>query len=278
MAGTLPNFLIIGAMRAGTTSLCRYLEAHPEVFMAPQKEVHFFDLHFARGPGWYEQQFAGARTEQAIGEATQTYMYFDEVPTRLARILPDALLIAVLRNPVDRAYSHYWLERVRGREPLTFADAVAEEPKRLASSGLGARTSHSYLDRGRYLRQLLNVCKYYSREALLVILFEELCDHPDVLFRDVCRFLGVYEDFVPSDVGRVINPFVKFRSLRLRNMLKRLSVGSLIRRAGERLNTRRNVSYPPMDPQLRTVLLKEFEEDNRALESWFGRELTAWNS
>src|SRR5688572_14326389 len=114
----LPDFLIVGAMRSGTTSLHKYLQAHPDVFVASGKEVHFFDRRYGRGLDWYRSRFAGVTTERVVGEATPAYMYDENAIARIAHDLPDARLIVVLRNPVDRAYSHYWRNRSRGRENL----------------------------------------------------------------------------------------------------------------------------------------------------------------
>jgi hypothetical protein len=182
MSGSLPNFVIIGAQKSGTTSLYAYLRAHPDVFLAPGKEIHYFDSHLDEGLDWYKAKFAGATTERTIGEATPNYMYFGEGLNRMAEVIPEARLVAILRNPVDRAYSHYWHERVRGREKLEFADAIAAEPARLATGDPQAIQCHSYVDRGRYLPQLQRVCELYPREAILVILFDDLCAAPWILF------------------------------------------------------------------------------------------------
>lgn len=105
----LPNFLIVGAARAGTTSLYYYLKQHPDVFMSPKKEIDFFDVdkNFEKGLDWYERYFEGYTGQKAIGEASPLYMYLEKVPKRIAKVIPDVKLIFILRNPVDRAYSHY---------------------------------------------------------------------------------------------------------------------------------------------------------------------------
>ena len=125
--GTRPTFLIVGAMRSGTTTLARQLGSHPEVFMAAEKEVHFFDLHHDEGVDWYAGRFAGGAREREIGEATE-YMHDGCPRRRMGAELPDARLIVILRDPVSRAYSHYWLNRAKGMERLGFAEAIAAEP------------------------------------------------------------------------------------------------------------------------------------------------------
>ena len=281
MPTALPNFLIIGAMRSGTTSLFHYLRGHPDVFMPRVKDTRYFDLHFSKGLEWYKAQFSGANGQRAVGEASPAYMSFEEAPARMAQVIPQARLIAILRNPVDRAYSHYWHNQARGREPLGFVDAIAAEPERIASAGPTQRRDHnySYLNRGRYLAQLQRVCQYYPREALQVLLFEDFRDAPLQTFQSLCRFLEIDDTFVPLDLGAAVNPYVSFRSPRLRDFyhhpwFPRLPV---LQQVLGRFNTRRGVAYPPLDPALRAELQRQFEKDNAALAAWLGRDLSCWN-
>jgi hypothetical protein len=260
-------------MRSGTTSLARYLGIHPHVFMAPVKEVHYFDWNFDRGVEWYRRQFAEAGTARAIGEATTSYMYDPQVPGRMAALLPDARLVALLRNPVDRAYSHYWHKRVRGKEPLDFEAAIAAESDRLARGDSPDALDYSYVDRGRYLTQLARVTEHYPREALQVVLFEDLRDRAAETFQSVCRFLGLGDEFVPPNLGEPINRFTKFRSTRLRHISGYLP--GLVGKAVGKLNAA-NADYPPVDPAVRRQLVAIFEADVAALEAWLGRDLSLW--
>ncbi len=245
--------------------------------MVAQKELHYFDRLLDRGEEWYRRQFAAADGRPAAGEATPDYMYFSEVPALMARTVPEARLIAILRNPVDRAYSHYWHERARGREKLECADAVAAEPDRLASGPEG-RSTYSYLDRGRYQAQLLNVCRYYPRDALLVVLFEELRDGPVEAFRAVCQFLSIDPSFVPPNVGEPTNYYAAFRSVAYRKLVRGMPfLPRWARSALKKLNVQ-HATYPGMDPALRARLLEHFARDNTALAAWLGRDLSAWNA
>lgn len=267
--GRLPDFLIIGAKKAGTTAIGRYLEAHPEVFMTPRMEVHFFDKNYDKGLDWYRERFSGATSERALGEATPDYLNNPEAVSRMGRSLPHVRLIAVLRDPVARAYSHYWMHRSRGRTSLEFREAIESFP--------------AYLERGRYLQQLVQVCEIYPRESLLVQIFEKAMADPVERYRETCRFLQVDDRVIPSIVGRRIGPYTTFRSLRVRDRANRLiRDGSPIKRtAGKvmaRLNNSRNASYPPMDDALRADLEARFAEDNAALARWLGQDLSIWST
>ncbi len=273
-AGRLPDFLIIGAQRCGTTSLARNLSAHPEVYVASQKEVHFFDRHTDRGLTWYREQFAGASEKQIVGEATPEYMYDKDALRRMAETLPDARLVVSLRNPIDRAYSEYWFVRGRGYESLSFEEAIAAESDRAASGDPVVRMRHSYLDRGRYLQQLERVCELYPRDRLHVVLFEDFVGAPLEALQAVHRFLGVREDFLPSTIGRRFGSARTYKSQWLRAVSKALPypLGAAV----ARINSQR-VAYPPMESKTRAALEAEFRESNQALAHWLGRDLSRWD-
>jgi hypothetical protein len=270
----LPTFLLIGAQKAATTSLIASLGAHPEVFTLPG-EVHFFDRHLARGTEWYAACFRGAGPARAVGESTPEYMYLEEVPPALAGHLPQARLIAILRNPVDRAYSHYWHNRTRGWEPLGFDEAIEAEADRLAGATGPRRGRFAYLRRGRYLEQLLRVTDHFPRRALAVVLFEDFRDRPMETLRTLYSFLGVDPALAPPTRPAVKNRFMTFRSMRMRSRIRRLPAP--LRRVASRMNVR-YTDYPPMSERTRGMLVERFEEENRALESWLGRELSGWRA
>lgn len=126
-----PHFLIIGAARSGTTSLYSYLVEHPRVVAAAKKELHFFDLRFPNGPAWYRDQFPSLSPDTITGEASPYYLFHSHVPKRVFKLLPHVKLIVLLRNPVDRAYSHYYHAVKHGIETLPFERAIEQEDERL---------------------------------------------------------------------------------------------------------------------------------------------------
>jgi hypothetical protein len=199
---TAPDFVIIGTQRGGTTSLHAYLSAHPNVTTPPTKELHFLTDRFARGRDWYRGQFPSQLPLGKItGEATPYALFHPASPARLHAVAPAAKLIVLLRNPVDRAYSHYLLEASRGHETLSFADALAAEPSRLAgedvklladSSYVSATHNHaSYLSRGDYALQLERWFDIFPREQFLILRSEDLYDRTAEAFAQVTSFLGL---------------------------------------------------------------------------------------
>ncbi len=208
MAVVRPDFWIVGTQKGGTTALATFLAAHPQIGMAPQKEVHFFDYdrtywspQGTPNYGAYAQAFPPRPPHGLLGEATPIYMYFPWIAPRLRACNPAAKLIAILRQPGDRAYSQYQMERQRGWETWPFDRAIRWEKARLALV-LDRRASqersplrvHSYGHRGFYHRQLKNLLRYFPAAQLLVLRNEDLqTDHEGTL-RRVAEFLAISPD------------------------------------------------------------------------------------
>lgn len=268
----LPDTLIIGAMRSGTTSLYRYLGAHPDVFMAP-KELQFFTEHFEKGIAWYREQFAAAGGAHVVGEATADYLARESAMSRLAATLPDARLIASLRDPVDRAWSHFGLLRARGRERRSFSAALDDEETAIARQGPGA-DGVVYLTHGLYDVHLERCLRLFPRPQVHISIFERMATEPGVMYHSLCQFLGVDASFVPPNLGDRINPFVTFRSLRLRRIAQRLP--SPLGRPVARVNTRRNVPSPRLDDPTSARLTEFYAPHIRRVEEILGEPIPEW--
>ena len=217
----LPDFLVIGAQKCGTTSLYQSLRAHPAVHPARRKEPHYFDYHHARGATWYRAWFpfvwvralrgAGFRT----GEASPDYIFHPHAAARARRLIPDARLIAILRDPAERAFSHHQQELRKGRERLCFEAAIEREADRVdaalarmerdESLADEAVTRFSYLARGRYAEQLERWLAHYPRERLLVIRSEDLSNEPRETVSRALEFLGLD----PAEAGRRLGESVR---------------------------------------------------------------------
>lgn len=268
---TLPNLIILGAMRSGTTWLARVLEASRHVYVG-KKEVHFFDYNFHRGVAWYANHYLKAAVGQLRCDATPNYLYHPELAERMKAILPEPRFLVILRNPVDRAYSHY-LQRVSyGDEPLSFEDALDAEAERLAEGGM-TRDLYSYQDRGRYVHQLEAYARVFGRERLYVCLYEEVFEDPARGYREIMRFLRGPVSPIPGIVRARINQNNQYRSLRLRRISRRLP--RLLRNAVGRLNAK-PLEVTPMPKSTRRQLAHRYRDDNAALSEWLGRDVTRY--
>jgi hypothetical protein len=202
----LPNFLIVGVQRGGTTSLYNYLIMHENIIGASTKEIHFFDNNFHRGISWYQSQFENSSdtkntNESITGEASPYYIFHPLVPKRILGVIPKVKLIILLRNPVDRAYSHYWHERRLGIESLSFEDAIKSEAKRLEGEEqkmLQDETyysfnhqNYSYLSRGIYVDNLKRWLPLFSREQFFILKSEDLFFNPQQVFNKTLDFLNL---------------------------------------------------------------------------------------
>jgi hypothetical protein len=195
----LPHFLIIGAMKSGTTSLYDAICRHPKVEPALLKEVHYFDHNYRRGLAWYRAHFPRAAAGRISGEASPYYLFHPACPERVFHTLPEVKLIAILRDPVTRAYSHYQYEKKKGREQRSFSAATQTEQQLLTSSGgkgfeAPGSFEHqyfSYLSRGLYARQLDGWLNYFRPEQLLVLKGETFFQEPAAVMAQVFSFLGL---------------------------------------------------------------------------------------
>jgi len=242
----LPDFLILGAQKAGTTALYAYLRWHPQITGPSFKEVSFFDRHYTRGERWYRAHLP-VRRRGLVGEASPSYLFHPLAPERVARMLPDARLIALLRNPVDRAFSHYQHEVALGREQLSFADALAREQERMDGElehmlrdpvyFSHAWWNYTYAARGRYAEQLERWFAAFPREQLLVLLTDDLAADTAGTYRRVLDFLNVD----PRGLDSYPRIFER--------------------------------EYGEMSPKTRARLEVEFAEPNRRLAELLGRDL-----
>ncbi|GGK32772.1 hypothetical protein GCM10010124_26920 [Pilimelia terevasa] len=207
-----PGFLIVGAQRCGTTSLYKTLAQHPSVLPAVwHKGAHYFDTGYHRPRAWYRGHFPTRRQAEAAarrhggtaltGESSPYYMFHPAAAARIARDLPGVRLLALLRDPVERAYSAHSHELARGFETLPFADALAAEADRTADAAAvlaaGPRAAHhshqhhAYLARGRYVEQLTRLAAAVGRERLHVVDADDFFTDPRPAFDGVCDFLGL---------------------------------------------------------------------------------------
>jgi hypothetical protein len=269
----LPNFLVIGAPRSGTTWIAANLRRHPDVFMSPVKEVHFFDRHYKKGITYYESFFKHHAGQPAIGEASPDYMHGlyskQDIPRLIYRHLPDVRLIASLRNPVDRVYSRYLNAKAKfdKNKFSTFQERLDERPE--------------FIKEGFYFEQLQSFLAHFPREQMLLLLYDDLVSDPQDFMRQIYAFLGVRSEFASYVHKTSINASAGKRNLgksRLLWLMARACSRGRLYNAADRIRRLNSVSIEPMPMELRRRLVSTYREHNLRLQDLLGRDLSHWNS
>ena len=267
----LPDFILVGGMKCGTTSLAQQIHSHPEIFMPDIKEPQFFSIEdrWSRGREWYEGLFAGAEGAKAVGEASTTYTMYpvvQRVPQRMASLIPNARLLYMVRDPIDRLMSHYMHEWYAGRLNVELPVAV-ESDRRL-------------VDYGRYYYQIEQFLPYFPADRWQVLLFEDFKENPRATSRVVYTFLGVDAQHVPPDLGakNVTADKVRWplwlRAARQMGFAARAAKAILPNRFVDRLRrTGCTREKPQLSGELRARLVQEFQPDVEALSDFVGRDL-----
>lgn len=283
----IPNFLIIGAAKSGTTSLYHYINKHPDIFMCPVKEPNYFNKHEVTNDknqlskAEYLDLFKGVEEEIAIGEASPTYICSEQAPKKIKTFNPDMRLIAILRNPVERAFSNYLHSLRRVNKTMKTLDeiimhdiAVLNEDKSQISQ---------FVERGFYHEQLQNFYQEFDKSQIRVYLFEDLKDTPNILVKDIFRFLNVYDSFK-------IGTFKKYNKsglARIRwvgafhNYLRKKDFYGLLKKflSPEILERLRDVVYTKnieLSDEARDLLNALYYEDILKLEKLINRDLSHW--
>lgn len=283
-----PTFLIVGAQKAGTTSLYSAIRQHPHIGRARKKELHFFDRFYHRGMKWYQKQFHVEAQHAQVGESTPVYMYDGVVRSRIASDLPHIKILVILRDPVARAYSHFWHSRRFDQESAaTFEEALAAEPLRLQeireqvqqpdADGFEGWTYQkvrpsywwSYTDRGRYVDQLEDLERLFGRDRILVLTLEETKQDPEHQISAALEHIG-------------IDPALhRNYELPRRNTYSKISreESRRLREEGKSIPSEATEgSYPPIQPGTREKLMDEFADYDLRLKKWLGRDTLPWRS
>jgi sulfotransferase family protein len=239
------NFVIGGTQKGGTSALDSFLRQHPEICMpTTRKELHFFDREDENHD--YEKYHANFKPKpqhRAIGEASPIYMYWETAPDRIWKYNPKMKWILALRNPVERAFSAWNMETKRGKDKLSFAEAIEEESERCREALPLQHRVYSYVDRGFYAHQVRRLFNIFGRDNVLVLLSEELRSEHQKTLRRVFEFLGVDSSFIPPEASVFEQEY-----------------------------------SDKIDNQLRADLIDTFQPDIKELEKLLGHDLSAWTS
>jgi hypothetical protein len=296
----LPNFLLVGAAKSGTTALYYHLKGHPEIFLSPVKEPCFFSAQILNLPQQgiadekkffvktfpeYCRLFEGAGTQKALGEASaDTLYYYEKTIPVIRRILGDPRIIILLRNPVDRAFSAY-LHLVRdNRESLSFEAGLAQEEERIRQDW---QCMWHYVTRGRYFRQVIAFLEHFSR--VLILLYDDFKTDPLAVTRQVCQFLEVDTSYRPADTHTRYNAtgIPRFKTLNqvflMKNTVQRTlrKLGHLLLGEDGWIKFRENLrgslfAKATMKPETRAYLQDLFRDDILQLQELLKRDLSAW--
>ena len=301
--GRMPDFLIIGGMKCGTTTLFDYLLHHPSIFMCENKEPNFFSTAtvFDRGEDWYRSQFIDAAPNQLCGEASTSYsriaeyligvqpptwVDYSDTPKRIAESIPHAKLIYIMRHPVERAYSHYSF-MMQYQKPISFAEAVARDDVIIETSA--------------YIRHIERFLKFFPRDQMLFLLLDDLESNPQLVIDQTLEFLDIGKMELPekpvalnpagsryatNEIRRRVEALKKFKLLRyaarkipldirkrlLHSTVEKLTGGPL----GNRLTEKHRTSITPLTESLRVELLDLLREPTQELERFLGKNLDNW--
>jgi hypothetical protein len=243
------NFLTGGTQKGGTGAVHKFLSEHPQICLAKQKEVHFFDndafFRTHREPinyRPYHEYFTGRATTKVFGEATPIYMYWEPSAERIKAYNPSMRLIFILRDPIERAYSQYNMQRRRGIELLSFSTAIRLESVRCRQAFSLQRRRYSYVDRGFYSRQIKNMMRFFPREQMLFLKTEDLKHRHTETIDRICDFLGVAR--LHHDRPAIVSSH----------------------------------RYPSMSLSDKTFLKRKFEEEILELEALLGWDCASWMS
>ena len=277
------DFICAGAQKSGTTTLYGLLSQHPDVCLPKQKELYFFCDYriYKKGYGWYEEQFA---CDGLRGDITPDYMLFPECAERIFKYNKNIKLLFILRNPADRAFSHYQMKKRDTEERMTFKDALEAENGR-TSRGYRKRMKYSYMERGYYNRLLLPYYKFYSEDSIKVLLFEDFINDIDGSMREIEEFLGLtpYKGYIlPERRNEGYLPKRRSFAYIKRHFLRPVrGIYNTVLPEGlrKKISSATEAGYLPkenMPDEIRVKLVEEYLEDIKKLENLLNRDLSVW--
>lgn len=286
----LPNFIVVGAPKAGTTSLCHYFSEHPQVFMSEPKEVNFFSKEEIQGQGLYyndfkaenfseyENLFINVTDEKAIGEGSVSYLFYPKTPHKIKDALPDVKIIILLREPVGRGFSHYLMDYRLGLVDIPFDEIVY---KKNIHKNI-ALYYQQYIDLGMYYQQVKRYKELFNQNQVRIYLQEDLRNNMSVVIKDLYNFIGVDDSFSPN-----FNIKHNVFSMPNNKLIHKLYASQIIRKTVSTIfpnttkETIKNIFFkktakPTLDKNTFNHLVSLYKSDIKQLENLIGRNLEHW--
>ena len=281
------SFICPGAQKSGTTTLFNMLGQHPSVYLPSQKELYYFndDRRYKKGSGYYESFYSEAGNDRIWGDITPDYMLFPECSQRIRSYNPDVKLIVMLRNPADRAFSHYLMNKRYTDEGKSFEEALEKESGRL-NGQYGRTMKFSYIERGFYYKQLERYYDVFPRENIKIVIFEEFIKNMPGVMAELEDFLGInrFNDYKkPDRINEGYLPkkrwiaYIKRHFVRpvrgLYNKMLPEGLRDKIRDATDEGKLPKEL----MPEGVGSKLMDIFADDIKALENLIGRDLSLWS-
>lgn len=189
-----PDFVLVGPQKCATTWIYECLKEHPEVLVPDRDAVHYFDMNYRKGDEWYADQFSDYNGEPIVGEATPSYVRCSACPRRIHETVPDAKILFSLRNPVDRAFSHYWHEKEKSKISFEFEEVFTNYD-----------LFQNWVETGQYYRHIERYREYFDDDRIGVFFFDDLVASEEAFITDIYRFIGADSAFTPSIIGEKVN-------------------------------------------------------------------------
>ncbi|WP_022853137.1 sulfotransferase family protein [Thermodesulfatator atlanticus] len=264
----LPNFIGVGVQRSATTWIFECLREHSEIYVPPQKELHFFDAHFDKGLNWYKKFFEEAKGKKAVGEITPDYIYNYKALERIAATIPNVKILVSLRHPVDRAYSAYSLLKNSYYKDISFEEAFWQK---------------EYIKNvGFYSKHIKVLYNLFPKKNVLIFLYDDILTCPERVAKEIYKFLDVDASFIPSSLNKTYNKilFPKIQSFLIKIKLepilegiKKSPMGHLIKKTFFYIENKKRFKKKKIDYQ---KYISVYEEDILELEKLINRDLKHW--
>ena len=266
------DFLIVGCMKGGTTTLVDYINGHKDLSCLENELQYFSDeKFFLKGEQWYQRKLSKNNYAKLVGEKSTAYSYVESAPARIIEYNPDIKIIWMFRDPVRRAYSNYWHAVMGGNEARSFEDCVQS-----CLSNEVDDVYKDYIARSYYSEQVRRYLDYFSFEQMHFIFVEDFWSGRDAVLRDLAKFLGVTGRFDPSAKSKVSNKGYRPFSIKLQYVSTQLLGNSLLARGARFVNRKLGTDYPEMNENLRKELNAHFKPYNKQLFELLGREKPLW--